>query len=48
MAKTQFKNFDVKNFVLLTGTANEPLAKSVAKNLKTTVRIRLVFSPTVK
>jgi len=37
MAKTQLKNFDVQNFVLLTGTANEPLAKSIAKNLKTTV-----------
>jgi ribose-phosphate pyrophosphokinase len=37
MAKVNLKNFDVENFVLLTGTANEPLAKSIAKKLKTTV-----------
>jgi len=37
MVKTLLKNFDIQNFVLLTGTANEPLAKSIAKKLKTTV-----------
>jgi ribose-phosphate pyrophosphokinase len=37
MAKTQLNNFDVQNFVLLTGTANEPLAQSIAKKLHTTV-----------
>lgn len=58
MAKTQIKNFDVENFVLLTGSANEPLAKSIAKNLKTTVtnpvsifsdgEIRIKISPNLR
>lgn len=34
MAKTQINNSDFPNFVLLTGTANEPLAKKIAKLLK--------------
>lgn len=37
MPKKHPNNFDRKNFVLLTGSANEPLAKSIAKILKTTV-----------
>ena len=58
MAKTQIKNFDVENFVLLTGSANEPLARSIARNLKTTVtnpvsifsdgEIRIKISPNLR
>ena len=37
MAKTQINNSDFPNFVLLTGTANEPLAMKIAKLLKSQI-----------
>jgi ribose-phosphate pyrophosphokinase len=37
MAKTQINNSDFPNFVLLTGTANEPLAIEIAKLLKSPI-----------
>jgi len=37
MVKTQINNSDFPNFVLLTGTANEPLAMEIAKLLKSPI-----------
>ena len=58
MAKIRINNFDIENFVLLTGSANEPLAKSIAKKLNTTVtnpvsifsdgEIRIKISPNLR